>query len=130
MSKTVIVSTLTTATVAAVLAGVLQVSTVLVLALRMRPAQFVAAFLLSTIFGGGLTVVALEQFHLPAFLAGVAGSFSGALPAVLIPLVVMRLALKRLGVDSADLTQLFDVVQGVQERTEHQEDPHGPAAEP
>lgn len=130
MSKTVVVSTLAAGLFAAGLAGVLQISTVLVLALKMRPVQYVGAFLVSTIFGGGLTVIFLEQLHLNAFLAGVFGSFSGALPAVLVPLIVMRTALKRLGVTDADLSQLFNAVQEMQDRTQQDSQkgaPDGPA---
>ncbi|MFB9994067.1 hypothetical protein ACFFLM_19090 [Deinococcus oregonensis] len=105
---------LISALLAAGLAGIMQISVVLVLAMKMRPLQYLGAFLLSTITGGGLTVLLQEQAHWSPFLAGVFGAFSGALPAVIVPLIIMRVAFKRLGIESNDITQLFNVIRGMQ----------------
>lgn len=117
MPEKTVIPALNAGLLAAGLAGVMQISVVLVLALKMRPVQYLGSFLLSTITGGLLTVLLQEYAHWSPFLAGVFGAFSGALPAVVLPLIIMRLAFKRLGITDADLTQVFDAVQGMQHRT-------------
>lgn len=123
-----IIPALNAGLLAAGLAGVMQISVVLVLALKMRPVQYLGSFLLSTITGGLLTVLLQEYAHWSPFLAGVFGAASGALPAVVLPLIIMRLAFKRLGITDSDLTQVFDAVQHMQARTQGEEvKPDGPA---
>jgi hypothetical protein len=114
MPEKQLIPALIPALLAAGLAGVMQISVVLVLAMKMRPLQYLGAFFLSTTTGGGLTVLLQEQAHWSPFLAGVFGAFSGALPAIIVPLIIMRLTFKRLGIEGTDLTQLFNVIRGMQ----------------
>lgn len=94
------------------LAGLLQVFTVLVLNLKLTPVRYVGFFGFSAIFGGCITVVSHVSWHLDLFLAGVAGTLSGAMPAVIVSLMLTKTVMKRLSMEAAELNALLPLVEG------------------
>lgn len=70
----------------------------------------------SGITGGGVSLFLSEVAHLSPTAAGALGAMSGVAPAVIVPLLFVRWAAKKLGVDSDDfgtmLPQIRDAIQG------------------
>lgn len=105
--------TLTVALIAALFSGTMQIFVLLLLAFKMRPAQYIAAFGVSTITGGALAAIGIEQLHLNPFVAGAGAALLGALPAIFIPFIVMRKAMNQIGLKDGDLSSLMDLMAGV-----------------
>lgn len=100
--------TLIAAFFAAVLAGIMQLATLTLLALKLRRPQMAAAFVFSTILGGIVTVLLLEQLKWPPFIAGSLGAASGMAPAILVPFLALRGALKKANLDDPELASIVD----------------------
>ena len=97
--------------IAGIFAGIMQLSTIGVLSLKMQPSQIAGALFISVMFGFGVAQGAQTWFHLEPFFAGTIGTLSGALPAVFVPLLVTKRIMKQLGVEANDLTQLGSLVK-------------------
>ena len=100
--------TLLTAAAAALLAGLMQVSVLILLAVRLRPIQIVAAYFVSMLCGGIVTTVLLVKLQLDPFLAGSIGVASGIAPAIIVPFVLLHFGLKKLGVDDQSVMDMVD----------------------
>ena len=92
-------------------AGVMQLSTIFVLGLKMARGQIVGSLFISVMFGFGVAQGAQTWFHLEPFFAGTIGALSGALPAVFVPMIVTNRILKQLGIQNKDLSDLNTLAQ-------------------
>lgn len=100
------------ALVSGLMAGIMQLSTIFVLGLKMKPTQIIGALFISSLFGFGVAQGAQVWFHLEPFFAGTVGAMSGALPAVFVPLIVTKRILKQLGIDGKDLSEIEVLARG------------------
>lgn len=100
--------TILTAAAAALLAGLMQVSVLILLAVRLKPLQIVAAYCVSMLLGGIVTTVLLVKLHWDPFLAGSVGVASGIAPAIIVPFVLLHYGLKKLGVDDQSVMDMVD----------------------
>ena len=99
------------ALVSGLMAGFMQLSTIFILGLKMRPAQIAGALFISMSFGFGVAQGAQVWFHLEPFFAGTVGALSGALPAVFVPLIITKRILKQLGMEGSDLSEMGKLAQ-------------------
>lgn len=98
------------------LAFVMQAALIYAMGLKLPTRQLVGAMVVSGITGGGVSLFLSEVAHLSPTAAGALGAMSGVAPAVIVPLLFVRWAAKKLGVDSDDfgtmLPQMRDAIQG------------------
>lgn len=94
----------------AIAAGVMQVSVMALLAFRLPTFRWVASFVVSAIFGGGIGLI-LQYKGMHPHVAGVISAFLGALPAVLVPMLITNQVLKKAGVDFDDLNIMLSKVR-------------------
>lgn len=98
------------------LAFVMQAALIYAMGLKLPTRQLAGAMVVSGITGGGVSLFLSEVAHLSPTAAGALGAMSGVAPAVIVPLLFVRWAAKKLGVDSDDfgsmLPQMRDAIQG------------------
>lgn len=97
--------------VAGLLAGIMQISTIFVLGMEMKPKQMIGSLLISVMFGFAVAEGAQVWFHIEPMLAGTVGALSGALPAVFVPMIVTKQILKKLGLENKDITDLNSIAR-------------------
>lgn len=108
MPEKATIATTSLAVAAMILAPLLQLGIILVLGVKLRPAQIIGAVIVSSILGGSATTLAQEYLNWPSFLAGVAGTLTGMVPAAISAGIITRKALERAGLDNAQVSAMLE----------------------
>lgn len=112
---------------AVMLAAVMQCGVILTFNAKLNWKQFVGALVVSGLFGGCVTVVTRDYFGWPVFIAGVAGTVSGMLPAAVSVMAVSRKALERAGITPEQISEMARATQGQPAPEEPKNGPEQPA---
>lgn len=108
---TLTIATHVLALAAMAFAAFLQLGIILTLGVRLSPARIIGAVIVSSIVGGCATVIAQEYLHWPSFLAGVAGTLTGIIPAAISAGAITKKALERAGLDNAAVTAMLETMR-------------------
>lgn len=94
----------------AIAAGIMQICVILLLSFKLTKVQYVASFLISALFGGGIGII-LQYKGTDPYLAGVISAFLGALPAVLVPMIITKQVLKKAGTSFDEINQMLGQIR-------------------
>lgn len=112
---------------AVMLAAVMQCGVMLTLNAKLNWRQFAGALIVSGLFGGCITVITRDYLHWPVFVAGVAGTVSGMLPAAVAVMAVSRKALERAGITPEQISEMTRITQGQSAPEDNENGPEQPA---
>lgn len=90
-------------------AGVVQMGVILTLGVRLKPAQIVGAFIVSSFIGACVSTVLQEWLNLNSFLAAAIGVGSGIVPAAVSSSVITRKALERADLTPEQVTEMLNI---------------------
>lgn len=93
------------------IAALMQLAMTYAMSLKLRPAQLLGAILVSSLTAACVSILLVDVVHMPPTASAAFGAMTGALPAVILPVFVLRFAAKKMGIDIEDFSTVLDAMR-------------------